>query len=70
MPKPKTRNTTDGYLRAPELCKRYGVSDMWLWRRLRDDPSFPKPMRINRIRYFRISELEAWERRQQRRRAA
>jgi predicted DNA-binding transcriptional regulator AlpA len=61
---PKTRNKTDGYLKAPDVCERYGVSDMWLWRRLKDDPKFPRPMVVGRIRYFRVSDLELWEKRQ------
>jgi predicted DNA-binding transcriptional regulator AlpA len=40
---------------------RYGdVSDMWLHRRLRDS-DFPKPLVINGRRFWRISDLEAWE---------
>src|SRR5262245_34723259 len=42
--------------------ERYGgVSDMWIDRRLRSDPSFPKPRYIGRRRYFLLAELEAWE---------
>jgi predicted DNA-binding transcriptional regulator AlpA len=40
-----------------------GISDMTLYRRL-NDPSlgFPKPLYIGRLRFWRLAELEAWER--------
>ena len=39
-----------------------GVSAMFLWRRLRDDPSFPRPIRYveNGPRFWRRAELERW----------
>ncbi len=38
-----------------------GVSDMTLWRWLKDpDVGFPKPIRIARRRYWRLAELEAF----------
>ena len=58
-------STTETYLTAPQVLQRYGITDMTLWRWLRrDELAFPKPTVINRRRYFRIEELEAWERRQ------
>ena len=43
--------------------KRYDdVSHMWIVRRLADDPSFPRPIVIARRRFWRFSELLAWER--------
>ncbi len=41
-----------------ELCG--GVSDMWLWRRLNDDPKFPKPIYIGRRRFWREADIVAW----------
>jgi predicted DNA-binding transcriptional regulator AlpA len=38
------------------------ASDMWLWRRLRDDSKFPRPIEIRRRRYWKLSELIMWER--------
>jgi predicted DNA-binding transcriptional regulator AlpA len=38
-----------------------GCSDMWLFRRLRDDPTFPRPIVISRRRYWRWSEIRIWE---------
>ncbi len=41
---------------------------MTLWRWLgRDDLDFPKPYYFGRNRYFRIAEIEAWERSRPRR---
>jgi predicted DNA-binding transcriptional regulator AlpA len=53
----------DRYLTGPQVRARYSVSDMWLHRRLHDDSGFPKPMVLNRRRYWRLSELVEWERR-------
>jgi predicted DNA-binding transcriptional regulator AlpA len=41
-----------------QLCG--GVSDMWIWRRLRDDPSFPKPTYVGRRRFWREADIIAW----------
>jgi predicted DNA-binding transcriptional regulator AlpA len=50
------------FLTAPEVLTRYGVSHMWLVRRLETDPKFPKPIYIGRLRFFKIAELEQYER--------
>ena len=34
---------------------------MWLWRMLHGDPSFPKPIYINKRRHWRWRELREWE---------
>jgi predicted DNA-binding transcriptional regulator AlpA len=45
-----------------QLRRRYGVSDMSLWRWQKDQSlGFPKPLRINGRRFWKLSELEAWE---------
>ena len=51
------------YLNAAQVRTRYGgVSDMALWRWLNDQElGFPKPFRINRRRYWKASDLTAWE---------
>jgi len=42
-----------------DLCG--GVSDMSIWRWLNDpDMSFPKPIYIQKRRYWREAELGAW----------
>ena len=50
------------YLRSADVRARYGnASDMWLWRRLHDGSGFPRPLLINARRFWRLSELIAWE---------
>jgi len=55
-------NTQGTFLPAPKVRERYSVSDMSLWRWLNDpDLAFPKPIYIRGRRFWRISDLEAWE---------
>lgn len=42
-----------------------GVSHMWVLRRLEDDASFPRPVRIANRRFWRLAELRAWIAKQQ-----
>jgi predicted DNA-binding transcriptional regulator AlpA len=53
------------FLSSAELRARYGGrSQMWIHRRLNDpNSSFPKPYRFGdgKYRYWKIAELEAWE---------
>jgi hypothetical protein len=52
----------DVLLRSAAVRRRYGgASDMWLSRRLRDGSGFPLPLIISRTRYWRKSDLLAWE---------
>jgi predicted DNA-binding transcriptional regulator AlpA len=56
-------DSDDYFLTAVQVRQRYGnASDMWLWRRLRDDSNFPRPIEIRKPRYWKLSELIAWER--------
>ena len=56
-------STSEVYLTAPQVLARYGISDMSLHRWLNNpDLIFPKPMVINRRRYFLEADLVAWER--------
>ena len=51
------------WLNAAQVRQRYGgVSHMWLVRRLADDPSFPRFVRLGRLRFWDQAELERWER--------
>ena len=60
----------DRFLPARQVQERYAISEQTLWRWLRDDRvSFPRPLYIQRFRYFKLSELEAWERARASRRA-
>ncbi len=46
-----------------KVCERFGgVSQMWVNRRLKDDPLFPQPVYISKRRFFRVDELDAYER--------
>lgn len=51
------------YISAPQVCDRYGgVSHMWLERKLKNDRNFPRPKYFGRLRFWKIDELEAYER--------
>ena len=50
------------FLPATAVAARYGVSGMSLWRWLQNEVlGFPEPRRISRRRYWKLSELQAWE---------
>lgn len=50
------------YLPAGQVRARYGVSDMSLWVWLHNEAlGFPRPIRINRRRFWKLDELEGWE---------
>jgi predicted DNA-binding transcriptional regulator AlpA len=52
----------DAFLPASGVWNRYGVTSMTLFRWLRDENlGFPRPVYIGRFRFWRISELEAFE---------
>jgi predicted DNA-binding transcriptional regulator AlpA len=56
-------DSDDCFLTAVQVRQRYGnASDMWLWRLLRDDSNFPRPIEIRKRRYWKLSDLIAWER--------
>jgi predicted DNA-binding transcriptional regulator AlpA len=60
-------NPSKKYLRVNPLRARYGgVSDMWITRKMRDD-DFPQPHYLGggRDRYWRIDELDQWDREHQ-----
>jgi hypothetical protein len=60
-----TNESDDIYLNARQLLARYGgKSQMWLYRRLRDDPSFPRPIYIAKHRYWKLSTQVEWEKQQ------
>lgn len=44
------------------LAKRYGVSRQTIWRLVKNDPRFPKPIRLTPgCTRWLLSEIEAWE---------
>jgi len=51
------------FVPAPEVCARYGISQMSLWRWLNDpELGFPRPIQIRRRNFWPLAELVAWER--------
>lgn len=54
MTKPK-------FLSAESVCDRYDRGRMWLYRILKRDPKFPRPVIIGNRRYWHRTELEEWE---------
>jgi predicted DNA-binding transcriptional regulator AlpA len=59
------------FLTGPQVCSRYSITDMSLWRWLKDPTiGFPQPtMRVKDRRYWLEADLIAWERTQHRRAA-
>ncbi len=62
--------TTNPILEKPKLQRRIlaaavrelcgGVSDMWLWRRIHSDPTFPRPVYISNRRFWREADVIDW----------
>jgi len=55
---------SDVYLDSRAVRRRYGGrSDMALWRWIHDPKlQFPQPIYIQKYRYWKLSDLIAWER--------
>ncbi len=50
------------FLTGPDVQARYRKSHVTIWRWIRDSElEFPPPIKINRLNYWRLSDLEAWE---------
>jgi predicted DNA-binding transcriptional regulator AlpA len=50
------------YSTAKQVRERYGGrSDMWIYRRLAEDPNFPRPFTIKKLRLFDDDELDAYD---------
>ena len=50
------------FLTGPDVQARYRKSHVTIWRWARDpDLGFPAPLQINRLNFWRLSDLEAWE---------
>jgi predicted DNA-binding transcriptional regulator AlpA len=67
VPKTSQPSTAPGgavYLTAAQLRTRYGgVSHMWIERTMARDPTFPRPTTFGSMfRFWRLDEIEAWER--------
>lgn len=56
-------SATAEYQPARKVWERYGVTSMTISRWLDDeDMGFPRPTYFGRFRYWKTSDLEAWER--------
>jgi hypothetical protein len=50
------------YLTSGQVRERYGNrSDMWLWRKLKYDPKFPRPMVTGRLRLWDEDKLDQYD---------
>jgi predicted DNA-binding transcriptional regulator AlpA len=52
------------YLSAGQIRERFGVSDMLLWRYMRDH-GFPRPVQFGgptSVRHWLLTDIEQWER--------
>jgi hypothetical protein len=50
------------YISAKQVLARYGGrSEMWLNRKLTMEADFPRPMYSGRLRFFRLDEIEQYE---------
>jgi predicted DNA-binding transcriptional regulator AlpA len=50
------------WITTNQVLARYGgMSQMWLHRKLENNPSFPKPVKFGRLKFWRLSSLEAYE---------
>lgn len=50
------------FLTGPQVQARYQKSHVTIWRWVRDPAlGFPAPLQINRLNYWRLADLEAWE---------
>jgi hypothetical protein len=56
-------DSADTYFPTAAVRRRYGgASHMWVERRLKDDPDFPKPTYFSGRRFWRLGDLIEWER--------
>ena len=50
------------YLNVKQVAARFGVDTCTIWRKLKSDPTFPKPKRFGpQTLRWSVAELEAWE---------
>jgi predicted DNA-binding transcriptional regulator AlpA len=65
------RDAGQTFLTGPQVQSRYQKSHVTIWRWVRDpELRFPQPIQINRLNYWRLADLEAWEAAQELRGAA
>lgn len=65
------QSSAEDLLPATMVRRRYGVSDMTVFRWVNDKKlGFPQPIYINKRRYWRLADLQAFEDRQASRKEA
>lgn len=48
-------------LRVPDVAAFLGCGVATVWRRTKDDPTFPRPIKLSeRVTVWKLSEIEAW----------
>ena len=53
--------TNNPYLTVQSVAKHYGISVPTVWRWLKSNPDFPKPVRLGvRITRWRIEDIESY----------
>ena len=57
-----SKSKAETFLTTAKVRERYGVSAMWIVRRLTDKSGFPRPTYLGRLRFWKLADLEAWER--------
>jgi predicted DNA-binding transcriptional regulator AlpA len=55
--------TDEVFLNSNQIRQRYGVTEMGLWRWMKEE-KFPTPMTIGNRRYWKLSDIQAFEIRQ------
>ncbi|KSV90945.1 hypothetical protein N181_09760 [Sinorhizobium fredii USDA 205] len=51
------------YLTTSQVLQRYSISEMSLWRWQKNESlGFPRPMIVNKRKFFKEEDLVAWER--------
>ncbi len=48
------------YLSIPRVCDKLSRRKTWLYDQMRNDPSFPRPLRINGRQVFLEHEIDRW----------
>jgi len=60
---PKTVPAGAIWMTSNQVCARYGgKSHMWLWRKIKYDPAFPKPVYFGRLMMFLVAEQDEYDR--------
>lgn len=54
-------NTSAKYIRAKKLAPELAISEPTLWRWVKENPAFPKPLKLSaKVTAWKISEISAW----------